>query len=131
MGGNAFPEKSVAGAQTRPVKELRRQENVARRVFFLQTADRCNANNPADVEGTERINVRSMIQFVRQNPVPASMSRQEVNAATKHCSADDRIGRRAEGRIDLVLGQVGKAFQMIETAAADNPDGWLIHGRID
>src|SRR5437762_2038850 len=129
MGGNALSEKSVAGAQTCPVKKLRRQEDIARRVFFLQSPDRRNANNPANVEGTERINVRPMIQFMRQNPVAASMSRQKINAATKHCAADDRVGGRAEGRVDLVFGQVGKAFQVIETAAADNPDSWLIHMR--
>jgi len=72
-----------------------------------------------------------MIQFMRQNPVPSSMPRQKVNAATKHGSADDRIGGRAEGRIDFVFGQIGKAFQVIEAAAADNSDAWLIHARSD
>src|SRR5207247_6586908 len=129
VGGNAFPEKSVAGAQTCPVKKLRRQEDIAWRVFFLQTAGRRNANNPADVEGTERVNIRPMIQFMRQNPVPSSMSRQKTNAATTHCAADDPVGGRAEGRVDFVFGQVGKAFQVIETAAAYNPDSWLIHMR--
>src|SRR5438105_5861823 len=129
MGGNAFAEKTVAGALTCPIKKLRGQQDVARGIFFLQTADRRYANDPADVEGTERVNVRPMIQFMRQNPVPASMSRQKVNTATEHGPADDRIGRRAERRIDFVFGQVRKTFQVIETAAADNPDGWLIHAR--
>src|SRR4030095_1852920 len=119
----------MAGAHTCPVKKLRRQEDIAWRVFFLQTAHRRNANNPADVEGTERVDVRPVIQFMRQNPVPASVSRQKINAATRDCSADDRIGRDAEGRIDFVFGQIRKAFQVIETAAADNSDGWLIHTR--
>jgi hypothetical protein len=57
------------------------------------------------------------------------MSRQKVNAAAEHCSADDRIGGRAERRLDLVFGQARKTFQMIEAAAADNSDGRLIHGR--
>src|SRR5437660_9015491 len=129
MGGNALTEKGVAGVLTRPIKRLRRQQDVARSVFFLQTADRRHANDPADVEGTKRINIRPMIQFMRQNPVSASVSRQKVNTATEQCSADDRIGGRAERRIDLVFGQVGKTFDMIETAAADNSDGWLIHAR--
>jgi hypothetical protein len=29
----------------------------------------------------------------------------------------------------LVFGQVGKTFDMIETAAADNSDGRLFHAR--
>src|SRR5207247_10563365 len=97
MGGNAFPKKSVAGAQTCPGKKLRRQEDIAWRVFFLQTAGRRNANNPADVEGTERVNIRQMIQFMRQNPEPSSISRQKINAATKHCDVGHEVGRRAEG----------------------------------
>src|SRR5438132_11257614 len=129
MGGNALAEKSVASALTCPIKKLRRQQNVARRVFFLQTSDRRHANDPADVEGTKRINIRPMIQFMRQNPVSASVSRQKVNAAAEHCSADDRIGGRAERRLDLVFGQARKTFQMIEATAADNSDGRLIHGR--
>src|SRR2546428_10090764 len=122
MAGNALAEKSVARALTCPIKKLRRQQDVARSVFFLQTADRRHANDPADVEGTKRINIRPMIQFMRQNPVSASVSRQKVNAAAEHCSADDRIGGRAERRLDFVFGQVGKAVQMIEAAAADNSD---------
>src|SRR5438067_13418439 len=78
MGGNAVAEKSVAGALACPIKKLRRQQNVARSVFFLQTTDCRHANDPADVEGTERVNIRPMIQFMRQNSVAASMSRQKV-----------------------------------------------------
>jgi hypothetical protein len=110
VGGDALAEKGVASALTCPIKKLRWQQNVARRVFFLQTSDRRHANDPADVEGTKRINIRPMIQFMRQNPVSASVSRQKVNAAAEHCSADDRIGGRAERRLDLVFGQVGKTF---------------------
>src|SRR6476620_6840797 len=129
VGGDALAEKGVASALTRPIKKLRWQQNLPRRIFFLQTSDRRHANDPADVEGTKRIDIRPMIQFMRQNPVPPSMSRQKVNAAAEHCSADDRIGGRAERRLDLVFGQVGKTFDMIETAAAHNSDGWLVHAR--
>src|SRR6059058_5548422 len=126
MSGNAFTEKSVAGALTRPIKKLRRQQDIARRVFFLQTADRRHANDPADIEGTKRINIGPMIQFMRQNPVSASVWRQKVNAAAEHCSADDRIGGRAERRLDFVFSQARKTFQMIQATAADNSDGRLI-----
>jgi hypothetical protein len=66
---------------------------------------------------------------MRQNPVSESVSRQKVNAATEQRPADDRIGGRSEGRLDLVFDQVGKTFDMIKAAAADNSDGWLIHTR--
>src|SRR5207244_4664143 len=100
--------------------KLRWQQNVARRVFFLQTSDRRHANDPADVEGTKRINIRPMIQFMRQNPVHPSMSRQKVNAAAEHCSADDRIGGRADRRLDLVFGQASTTYQNIRDAADDS-----------
>jgi hypothetical protein len=119
----------VAGALTGSIKKLRRQQNVARGVFFLQTADRRYANDPADIEGTERVNVRPMIQFMRQNPMSASMSGQKVNAATEQCSADNRIGGRAEGGIDFVFGQVRKSFDVIKPTATNDPDRWLIHAR--
>src|ERR1700750_915885 len=111
MCGDALAEKGMASALTRPIKKLRGQQNVAQRVFFLQTSDRRHANDPADVEGTERVNVRPMIQFMRQNPVPPSMSRQKVNAAAEHCSADNQIGGRAERRLDMVFGPGGKNFR--------------------
>jgi hypothetical protein len=59
------------------------------------------------------------------------VSRQKINAAAKHCSADYRVRRRAEGCLDLVFGQVGKIFQVVEAAAADNPDRWLLHPQFE
>jgi hypothetical protein len=68
-----------------------------------------------------------MIQFMWQNPVPAPVSRQKINAPARHVAADDRIGRGAKRRLYFVLGKVRKAFQMIEAAAANYADRWLIH----
>ena len=98
MSGNAFAKKSVARALTCSVKKLRRHQDIARRVFFLQTADRRYANDPADVEGTQRVNVRPMIQLMRENAMAAPVPGQKINLPSMHL-------------------------------AADNSDGWLIHGR--
>ena len=76
---NAFAEKCVCAALARPIVKLRRQENITRRIFFLQAANGRDANNPANVKRAQRINIRAMIQLVRQNPMTASVSWQKIN----------------------------------------------------
>ena len=127
MGRDSFAEKRVAGAQAHPIKKLRRQQDIARGVRFLQTAHCRYANDPADIERTQRVNIRAMIQFVGEDAMPTSMSRQKINAAAEHCSANDGVRRRAERRLDLVFGQLGKILQVVEATAADNSDCWLVH----
>src|ERR1700730_10363213 len=106
MRNDSMPEKSVARAQACPVVKLRRQQNIPRGVPFLQTADGANRNDPAHVEGAQCVNIRAMIQLVRQNPVAAPMSRQKINLASANFSADQRVGRRSKPRVDLMLGRI-------------------------
>ena len=127
VGRYSFAKKRVTRAQTRPIKKLLWQQDVARGIFLLQTADRCHANDPTDVERTQRVNIRAMIQFVRQDTVSTSVPGQKINAATGHCSADDGIGWCAERRFDFVFGELGKTFQLVEATAADNANRWLVH----
>src|SRR5947208_3949228 len=84
---DSFPEKSMHRAQAGAVVELRWQQNVAWFVFFLQTADRCDGNDPSNIESTQGINVRAVIQFVGKNSVAPSMSRQKVDLPSVHGTA--------------------------------------------
>ena len=79
MRGDPAAKKGVLRPLARPVVKLRGQEHIARRIFFLQTADRGHANDPAHVQGTERIDVGAMIQFVRENAMPAAVARQKIH----------------------------------------------------
>ena len=61
MRGDPFAEESVMRALARAVVKLRGQQHIARRVFLLQASDCGDANDPADIERAQRVNVRPVI----------------------------------------------------------------------
>src|ERR1700719_4667363 len=73
VGRDSFSKERVNSAQTGAVVKLRRQQDIARRVFLLQTAHSGNADDPADVQRTQRPNVCAMVEFMGQNAVSASV----------------------------------------------------------
>ena len=68
-----------------------------------------------------------MIQFMRQDAMPASMSRQEKDLPPRELAAEDRVGRRAERGVDDVFAGIGETFDLVKAAAADDADGWWVH----
>jgi hypothetical protein len=50
---------------------------------------------------------------MRQNPMTAAVSRQEINLASANLSTDERVRWRAEWRIDVVLGCIAQFFYLI------------------
>ncbi len=118
--GDATSEKSVVGPLAGAIEKLRGQEHIARRVFFLQTAYRRHADNPPDIQRTERIDIRAMIQLVRKQPVSASVPGQEINLPSMHLPSDDRIGGIAKRCFDALLGRVFHPLHLIEAASADD-----------
>src|SRR6267143_5855577 len=127
MRGNPFAEKRVSRALTGAIKKLRREQHVSRLIFFLQTAHCGHANDPAHVERTQRPDVGAMIQLVWQDAVTPPMPRQKINATASHPSADNRVGRRPERRLDAMLPHVGEPFHAIKTATADDSNGRFAH----
>src|SRR2546430_16693575 len=109
-------------AQAGAVVELRWQQNVARFVFFLQTAHGCDGNDPSNIESTQGINVGAVVQFVRKNSVAPPMSRQKVDLPSVYGTADECIGWRAEWSVDFVLGRIAQLFHLIQTTPADYPN---------
>ena len=105
-----------------PVEKLRRQKHIPRRVFFLQASDGCDANDPAHVERTERVDVGAMVQLVREQAVSAPVPRQKVNLPAVHLATDDRVRRIAERRRDATLGRIFDAFHLIKAAPTDDAD---------
>jgi hypothetical protein len=89
-------------------------------IFFLQTADCGDANDPSNVEGSQRPEIGTMIDFCRQKSVATTMARQEPDLTTRHFAADESIARRAEWRIDPQFFRLGEAVHFIETTAADD-----------
>ena len=100
---------------------------------ILQAADRCHANDPADVERTQRVNIGPVIYFMRENSVAPAMPWQKIYLAAAYFSANERVRRRAKRRVDLVFARLTHLFHLIQTAATDDPDGWrlLFHARRD
>src|ERR1041384_7273401 len=125
MRGNPVPEKSVLRPPAGAVIELRWQKHIPWRIFLLQTPDRGDGDNPADVERTKGVDVGAVIQLVRQNAMAASMSGQEENASSAEFAADDRIRRLPERRVDLMFLSIADPFDLVKSTPADDADGWL------
>ena len=123
MRSDTFAKERVSGALACAIEKLRGQEDIAWRVFFLQAADRCHADDPADVKRAERVDVGAVIQFMWQDPMAAAVPRQEINlppdALCPPISASDGapngVSTRMFGRV-LARPPSGKA------APADDPD---------
>jgi hypothetical protein len=65
-----------------------------------------------------------VIDFVRQNPMPAAVPWQEIYLASTNASANQRVRGRPKWCIDDVFGCIPQSFDLIETAAADNSYCW-------
>ena len=68
-----------------------------------------------------------MIQLAGQDPVPAPVPGQKHHLAPRQLAGEETVRGRAEGRLDFDPLLLGKAFDMIQTAAADNADTGLRH----
>ena len=128
VADNAAPKKGVLEIALGPVEELVRQHDIARFVFFLQGADGADADDPGDAEFFHGPEIRAMVQLAWQNPVSATVTRQENNFAPRKFAGEQGIGRIAEWRFDLYPFLIGEAFNVIETATADDADFVLRHG---
>ena len=63
-----------------------------------------------------------MIQLARQNAVAASVARQKNHVAPGERAGEKFVRRRAERRFDLHPFLIGKTFDVIQAAAADDAD---------
>jgi hypothetical protein len=61
----------------RPVHELVRDDGVARRVFFLQAADRGRGQDRVATQDLESADVRPVVDLRRREAMPAGVPRKE------------------------------------------------------
>jgi hypothetical protein len=61
-----------------------------------------------------------VIDLVRQNPVATTVARQKINLTSANLSANERVRRWPEWRIDVEFAGVTQFFYLIETAAAND-----------
>ena len=116
-----------ADAPLRPIEELVGHENVERPVLLLQAADRARRQNPLDAEHLEAVDVRAKVQLRRQDPVAGAVARQKRDALAAQRADHVRPGRIAERRRDASLLAVGQLRHVVQAAAADDADRWIVH----
>src|SRR5262245_7955366 len=80
-------------APARAVEKLLGDDDVCRRILFLERADRRSRNDPLDAQQFHCVNVGSKRQFSRRDAVSAAMPRQKGDASAFE-SPDDEVVRR-------------------------------------
>ncbi len=120
----SFAEKS-GDAAARAVEKLVRNYEFERRVFFLEGADGAQRNNPLDAERFEAVDVGAEIQLRRGDAMAAAMARKKRDLFPGQLSDDIVVRRPAPRRVDGQLLLYFKARHRIQSAAADNPNGWF------
>ena len=122
VGDDAPAKEGVVLAAAGAVKELIGQDDVARLVFLLQAAHGGDGDDPAHVQGAQRPDVGTVIEFGGQDAVPFAVPWQEKHSPAGQRAADDFVRRRAERRVHLDLLAVGESVDVIEAGAADDAD---------
>src|SRR4051794_12039368 len=126
MCRNAVAEESVRSPLAGVVVKLRRKEDIARSILFLEAAHRSDANDPTNVQRAEGVDVRTVIQFMRKQPMAPTVARKEKNLPAMHLSSNNSVGWFAERRRDALFGRIFHPLHLIKTAAPDDADGWCV-----
>src|SRR5438067_10961434 len=129
MRDNSAAKISMLRRTLGSIDKLVDQNNVARFIFFLQRANRADAHDPSDVQFLQRVNISPVIQFGRQETMAPRMSRQENHFTSSELAREQAVRGRAEWCLNLETLLPRKAFNVIQAAAANDPDP--IHGPIE
>src|SRR3546814_2163563 len=91
------------------------------------------AHDLGDAGALQGVDVGTGVQRRGRQLVAAAGARQEHQPLAVQLAAQQRIGGRAEGRLDAVPLGVAEALDLVDAAAADNADdrrrSRLCHGR--
>src|SRR5687767_5547387 len=119
MRGEPAAEKR-ADAALRAVEELVGYDNVERRVFLFQAADRTRRNDPLDAEHLEAEYVRAEVQLGRKEAMARTVPCQKRD--TLAAQRADQIGTRriAERSLERCLFPIGQLGHVVQAAAADD-----------
>src|SRR5207247_9201736 len=104
------------------VEELVGDDEVERPNRLLHAADRRDRDHPLGAERLEAPDVRAEVQLRRHDPVAPTVARQEDHAPPRETPDAVGVRRRAEGRADAAPPDVRQPLELIEPAAADDPD---------
>lgn len=127
MGDDAAAEESVFESFFGAIDKLIGKDNFAGLKFGLQGADSADADDPARAEFFHAEDVGAMVEFAWQDAMAASMARKKNNVAAGEFAGEKFVGRSAEGGVDLHPFLVGKTFDVVKAAAANNADARIRH----
>jgi hypothetical protein len=125
MGDNAITEKGVSGAGTGAIIILIRQNNVPGLVSLLKAADGGHTDNPADVQLPESVDIGTVIQLMRHDPMSFAVAWQEIDLTPLQTAAHDRIRGCPEGSLHLNFCGVSEALQLVKPAATNHSNARL------
>jgi hypothetical protein len=128
MRHNTAPKEGVIGRLFGAVEKLVNDDNVARLIFLLQRPNGANADDPLNTELFHGPDIRAMVQFARQNPMAAPVSREKDDVAPAQFSGEQIVRRFPEGRFDLYPFLVREAFYAVKSGAADDSNFVFRHG---
>src|SRR5579862_9619821 len=128
MGDNAVSEKSVGRGLLGSVEELIKQDNIARFVLGLERPYRTDTQNPGHPQFLQSPDVGPVIQITGQDSMTAPMTRKKHHFTSLKMTGQKIVGWRAKRGFDLHPFLIGQAFDVIESATADDSNAMLRHG---
>ena len=131
VGHDATAEEGMLGRALGAVDELIHEHDVARLELGLQRAHGADANDPLHAELLHRPEVGPVVQLARQDPVAACVARQKHHLTASQFAREKGVGRIAKGSLHLHPFLPGKAFDGIESTAADDANAMGSHRKIE
>src|SRR5213594_31969 len=129
VGDDALAEEG-RHAPLREVDELAGNHQVERPDVLLHAADGGHRHDALDTERLQAPDVGAEVQLRRRQAVAATMARQEDHGASLELAGAELVGGIAEGRAHAAPADIGEAFELVEPAAADDPDRATPHATI-
>src|SRR5687768_4848912 len=80
-----------------------------------------------NAEDLESEDVCTVIELARHEPVTATVAGEKRDAYPVDLSDDERIGRIAERRLHVALGQHAQTFHLVKARAADDANLSITH----
>src|ERR1700676_4081680 len=91
-------------------------------ILLLETPDSADAQDPANIQRSEREDVRPVVQFCRKQAVSPAVPRQKVDLASTQRARNKRVRWSPKGRIDHQFFGFLESFNLVQSAAANNPN---------
>ncbi len=129
LGADGMRERDVRGeavaeeradATLRSIEKLIRHDDVERRVFLLEAADRARRNNPLHAKQLEAEDVRAEVELRREEPMSRAMPREKRDPLPAQRADQIRTRRIAEWGRQRLFFAVGQLGHVVQAAAANH-----------